>query len=190
MQTEKFTIFDYEQLQNSTKKTHYEEIIKWATTIRISYVNYTLLNYATRRADKMLADIPISYYITRANEIIKGNRDNYEKGNAPVLLKTANEKMLFITSLVFPNNDNFISTLEQYGIKKEDCLNFGEETKTLGFYDENKTAMILELLMQEYFPDLDLIKTHYGTNNTGIIINKILEIAYLHPELLHTKEKS
>ncbi len=98
--------------------------------------------------------------------------------------------MLFITSLIFSDNESFIEVLQRNGIRKEDCINFSEEIKGLGFYDETKTSMILDLLIEEYFPNLNLIKTHYGTNNTGVIINKILEIAYLHPELLHTKEKS
>lgn len=96
-----------------------------------------------------------------------------------------------MTSLVFPDNQKFMDTLNQYGIGKEICIDFGETIKSLKNYDEvQQRTTMLELAIQEHFPTLNQVKIHYGTNNTGIIINKILEIAYLHPELLHTKEKS
>ncbi len=185
MQTGRFTVFDFDKLQDSEK---YQNIISWANTIRNSYVNSNLTNYTIRRVDKISTDLPVSYYITRANEIIQQEWKTSPFGYIP--LKTANEKMLFMTSFVFPDNQKFIDTLQKYGIEKEACRNFGEEIKNVGFYEESKTTMILDLLIQEYFENLDHVKIHYGTNNTGIIINKILEIAYLHPELLHTKEKS
>lgn len=188
MQTQKFTIFDFDQLQNPMKQEKYQKIIHWATSEKNICIQYAQSNYATRRADKMRSNIPISYYIQRANEFINRNWKTSPIGYVP--LKTANEKMLFITTFVFPNNQQFMSNLNQYGIKKDACLNFSEEIKGLGFYDETKTSMILDLLIEEYFPNLIQVKIHYGTNNTGIIINKILEIAYLHPELLHAKEKS
>lgn len=188
MQTQKFTIFDFDKLQDANKRETYHKITKWATSEKNIYIQYAQSNYATRRADKMRSNLPISYYIQRANELINRNWETCPIGYVP--LKTANEKMLFITAFVFPDNQQFMSNLSQYGIEKEACLNFSEEIKGLGFYDETKTSMILDLLIGEYFPNLDLIKTYYGTNNTGIIINKILEIAYLHPELLHAKEKS
>ncbi len=188
MQTQKFTIFDFDKLQDTSKQETYHQIIKWATSEKNIYIQYTQSNYATRRADKMKSNIPISYYIHRANEFINRNWKTSPIGYVP--LKTANEKMLFITTFVFPDNQQFMSSLNQYGIEKEVCLNFSEAIKELQAYKEQERKTLLEILMQEYFPNLDLIKIHYGTNNTGIIINKILEIAYLHPELLHAKEKS
>lgn len=150
-------------------------------------MNHSLLDY-TSRSDNMLTELPTSYYIQRANEIINKKSKEFSPGYIP--LRTANEKMLFITTLVFPDNSKFVSTLKQYGIDTENCLNFSKEIKELSQYDLPKRTAMLELLVQEHFPNLDLIQTHYGTRNTGVIINKILEIAYLHPELFHTKEKS
>lgn len=188
MQIGKFTIFDFVQLQDPTKRQKYQEIISWATSEKNRYTQRTELNYATRRANKMRSPISITYYIKRANELINRNWELSPVDYIP--LKTATEKMLFITNFVFPDNQKFIDILKQYEIENEMCINFGEEIKDLGFYNETKTEMILDLLIREYFPDLNQIKMHYGTNNTSLIINKILEIAYLHPELLHTKEKS
>lgn len=188
MQTTKFTLFDYDKLQKLQKLGYDQQIINWANIKRTSNINHSLLDYTSSRRDKILVDLPPSYYIKRANEIINKNNKEFIPGYIP--LKTANEKMLFITTFVFPDNSKFLSTLKQCGIDLESCLNFSEEIKDLYFYDENKLSMALELLILEYFENLEHVKKHYGTNNTGIIINKILEIAYLHPELLHTKKKS
>lgn len=183
MQTGKFSIFDFEKLQDPNKRAHYDEIISLALIKKKKYLQTTIKNY-TDFFQNLYSDKPPSYYIKRANEII--NRGIIGR----ISLKTANEKILLMTSLVFSDNEKFIEILQRNGIRKEDCINFGEEIKQLHSYEEQQRAAILELLMQECFPNLNLIKTHYGINSTGVIINKILEIAYLHPELLHTKEKS
>lgn len=98
--------------------------------------------------------------------------------------------MLFITNFIFPDNQKFIKTLESYGIDKENWINFSESIKMLPQHDKQRATLELNLMIQEHLKALPLIKSHYGTNNTGIIINKILEIAYLHPQLLRQKEKS
>lgn len=189
MQTGKFSIFDFDKLQDPNKKENYDKIICWANMVRSSRVRYSYLNYDTLDGSKMIIDLPLAYYIKRANEIIKLTNERSAE-HAPASLKTVNDKILFVTNVAFPDNQKFINILERYGIEKESCINFGEEIKKLHSYEEQQRATILELLMQECFPNLNLIKTHYGINSTGVIINKILEIAYLHPELLHTKEKS
>lgn len=188
MQTRKFTLFDYDKLQNLQKLGYDQQIINWANIKRTSNMNHGPLDYTSSRRDNILVDLPPSYYIQRANEII--NNKKKEPIPSYIPLKTANEKLLFITTLVFPDSSKFVSTLKQYSIDSKTCLNFSEAIKELSQYDLQKRTAMLELLIQEHFPNLNLIQTHYGTNNTGVIINKILEIAYLHPELLHTKEKS
>ena len=102
MQTGKFTIFDFDQLQDKRKEDKYQEIIRWATSEKNRYVQRVELNYATRRTDKMRSPLSIAYYIKRANELINRNWESSPIDYIP--LNTANEKMLFITSFVFPDN--------------------------------------------------------------------------------------
>ncbi len=183
MQTGKFTIFDYEQLQDLEKQSDYQNIIQEVLKKRELCEKKGLNDYRTR-SHEMMAPKTSSFYITVANRIVQRKNLNF------IHLRTVNEKMLVMTTFVFPDNQKFLNILEQYGINKEECLNFSEKIKSLGFYEESKRKALLELMIQEYFETLNQVKMYYGTNNTGIIINKILEIAYLHPELLHTKEKS
>lgn len=187
MQTGKFTIFDYDKLQDESKREHYEKIINYALTERYAYMHPRLNDYTTPITNIHL-NFSIPKCILRAQEITKRNVDKTNSHNR-ILLRTANEKMLFVTNFVFPDNQNFLEVLNKCGIDKEACINFSEEIKSLIFYSSQVTDK-LTLLMIEYFETLDQVKKYYGTNNTGVIINKILEIAYLKPELLHTKEKS
>lgn len=187
MQTGKFTIFDFDELQNNEKQEHYQKIIHWAIAERNKYSQNFLQYYVDRRANKMKSDLPISYYIQRANELIsnKNRMDSYQTPS----LNTVNEKLLFITNFVFPNSLDFTQKLQFYGIDLNSCLEFSEKMKYLYFYDQTKRSERFMFFITEYFESLDLIKSHYGTNHTSLIINKILEIAYLHPELLHSEKK-
>jgi len=186
MQTGKFTIFDYIKLQNPDLQESYQEIMKFAMKKSLQLSERQEKNY-THGLDKMALRLDMNYYIKRANEIINASKS--EKTTYPKM-KTANEKMLFITTFAFPDNQKFIDTLNFYGIEKKNCIHFSEEIKNLCFYPPATMADRLTQLIIEYFEELPLIKRHYNTNNTGLLINKILEIAYLHPELLKQKEKS
>lgn len=197
MQTGKFTIFDFNKLQDLSQQEHYHEIIKFAKSNSLQLSERYRNNYSIGM-HRTKPGLNVSYYIQRANEIIQraseiiqgANRNLEKEKNYYPSMLTANEKMLFMTSFVFPDNQQFIKTLKFYGIDQESCMNFSEKVKDLCFHSISERTDRLTLLMIEYFENLDMIKSHYGTNNTGIIINKILEIAYLHPELLNQKEKS
>lgn len=127
-----------------------------------------------------------------AKFLVQNKRTSYH--GMKFCIDTITKKWLLLTNMAFPDDSYFLQTIQLYGITLDKCIDFCnhiEEFFSLirGIKDPNDE---LEWIMIEHLDikKLQQIKKHFQLNNMEVIVNKILEIAYLHPELLHTKEKS
>lgn len=170
-------IIKQEDLMNEETFKEYQNIKYICNQIHLSYHN--------SRDSRSIIPTPKDLFL-KAQKMIKAQNQCYQNMNYCV--DTMTKKWLLLTNMTFPNDQKFIDNLRLYGVETEKCLDFSEEIRGLGFYSQYIEER-LELLIIEYFETLPEIKQHYGIHNTAVIINKILEIAYLHPELLQSKKE-
>ncbi len=120
-------------------------------------------------------------------------RKNHYFQNIPLCLNNHTKKWLLLTTITFPNDAQFLNILSYFGISLENCKEFSNQIETFipqipNMKDPNDE---LEWILVEYLDihKLQDIRKYYNLNNMEVIINKILEISYIHPELLNTKQK-
>lgn len=124
----------------------------------------------------------------QAKEIIKNEEYYFQR--IPVSLDSINKKWLLLTGMTFPDEQNFLNTLQLYGITKQNCIDFSNDIDQMDFELQKDPNDSIEWSMIEFLDMLKLkqILIHYGIGSYEVVINKILEIAYLNPELLHNKK--
>lgn len=110
--------------------------------------------------------------LQKAKEIIKTKN---------IGLETDVMKQLFINSYVFLDDDKFMNVLMQYDV------NIQQIPAILNAIDQfkNNGSNFLSFRLKE----LELVQRHYNLHSPELLINKLNEILYYHPELMNSKKK-
>jgi len=96
------------------------------------------------------------------------------------------EKLLMLTQIVMPSHEEFVDTLiNKWQIDMEQCCALKDILNTLDRNDKDYLDGTIDALVNHHIPNWKLITTYYGLNqNEDIVLTKLLEIMYLHPEMI------
>ncbi len=126
-----------------------------------------------------------------AKTLIQRNKTQYHHFNIPI--NTNTKKWLLLTTMTFPDNEKFLNILKSYDITLEDCKLFSTQIDHFISHiseiqdpDDSLEWIIIEYLDIQ---KLKAIMKYYNLKNMEVIINKILEISYIHPEMLEKQKE-
>ena len=126
-------------------------------------------------------------------KILVNIQKKVHNGAVVLYVNTFTKKWLLLTGMTFPNDEAFLQTLIRYGITLEQCREFSEQIESflMRVNEIKQPNEELELLLTNTLTiqNLQKIKQYYSLKNMEVIINKILEISYIHPELLKKQKE-
>lgn len=94
------------------------------------------------------------------------------------------ERILIVTNIIFPDNDDFLETLKAaYSVCKEDCENLKKSLNELDRQDGDFLDSTMEGIVRYHIPAFDSMKKDLKLGvGDEFIIWKLMEIMYLDPD--------
>lgn len=122
-------------------------------------------------------------------------KEGYLSQTEKVSFPKKQERLLIITNILFPDNEDFLNTLKTfYNVDKETCEKLGFFVNDIDKKDGDFLDSTMEGVVRYHLPVFDTIKSDLGLNvGDEFIIWKLMEIMYIHPDVfdkVYPKEKS